>query len=343
MYINRMLVLGIVLALVAFPVLAASLTEIRATMPPIRGVFHAAGVLADGIVANLEAEAFDTVNGPKIDGAWNFHELTATDPVERFVLYSSVAAQLGSPGQTNYAAANAFLDGLAHHRRVTGKPGLSIAWGPWAEIGMAAETVATGRSSAAGAIDPDAGVAVLTASAGITTPHLGVIPINWRRFSRQGGAGVDRPFFELVTAGTDDAGGVVDLQASIAGLDAGEQRQLLRDAVRSTVAAVLVISPAAIHDDQMFSELGLDSLLSVELGNRLQRMVGDRAIAPSAPLEFPTVELLADHLALEILDLDGSGSANSRTAIGRVERTGTRPASGVQNRLLFLDRFELTK
>ena len=118
--------------------LARALSEIRNTMPPLRGVIHAAGVLDDHLLLNLDAESFRRVLAPKVLGAWNLHTLTADLPLDFFVVFSSVASVLGSPGQANYAAANAFLDGLAHDRRSQGLPCLSINWGPWAEVGMAA-------------------------------------------------------------------------------------------------------------------------------------------------------------------------------------------------------------
>jgi NAD(P)-dependent dehydrogenase (short-subunit alcohol dehydrogenase family) len=116
---------------------ARALDEIRKSMPPLRGVIHAAGVLDDGILLQLNPERFQTVMAPKIDGALNLHHLTLNDPVELFVLFSSGASVLGSPGQGNYVAANAFLDALAHQRRALGLPGVSINWGAWGEVGLA--------------------------------------------------------------------------------------------------------------------------------------------------------------------------------------------------------------
>ncbi|MGH7754395.1 MAG: SDR family NAD(P)-dependent oxidoreductase, partial [Gemmatimonadales bacterium] len=117
---------------------AAVLGQIDQRMPPLRGVIHAAALLDDGILLQLTPERFARVMAPKIAGAWTLHTLTRDRPLECFVLFSSMASLLGSPGQGNYAAANAFLDALAQHRRAQGLPGLSINWGPWAEVGQAA-------------------------------------------------------------------------------------------------------------------------------------------------------------------------------------------------------------
>src|SRR6266571_316995 len=101
-------------------------------MPPLRGIIHAAGVLDDGVLLEQTPERFERVLAPKVRGSWNLHLLTQEMPLDFFVLFSSAASLLGSPGQGNYAAANAFLDALAHHRRMEGRPGVSINWAGWA-------------------------------------------------------------------------------------------------------------------------------------------------------------------------------------------------------------------
>ncbi len=130
----------------------ACLSDIRGELPPLRGIFHLAGVLDDGVLREQTRERFDRVMAAKVHGAWNLHELTRDDRLDLFVLFSSAAALLGSPGQGNYAAANAFLDALAHHRRWEKLPALSVNWGSWAEVGMAARLSETEgqRWSAAG-------------------------------------------------------------------------------------------------------------------------------------------------------------------------------------------------
>ncbi len=119
--------------------LADALNTIPSSFPPIRGVIHAAGVLNDGVMQTMDLDQLNQAMAPKTQGAWNLHR-TLTTPLDFFVLFSSVAGTIGSPGQANYAAGNAFLDGLASHRRRLGQPATSIAWGPWDEEGMAAES-----------------------------------------------------------------------------------------------------------------------------------------------------------------------------------------------------------
>ena len=117
--------------------LSAFLKEFRAEgWPPIRGVVHAAGVLQDGLLLQLDPAALNTVLRPKVMGGWLLHRLLEDAPLDFFVLFSSAGSLLGQPGQGNYAAANAFLDALAHHRRAQGRPALSVNWGAWAELGL---------------------------------------------------------------------------------------------------------------------------------------------------------------------------------------------------------------
>ncbi|HEY7768947.1 SDR family NAD(P)-dependent oxidoreductase, partial [Longimicrobium sp.] len=154
--------------------------------PPLRGIVHAAGVLDDGVLLQQSWERFEGVLAPKVRGAWNLHRLTAGLPLDFFVLFSSAAALLGSPGQGSYAAGNAYLDALAHQRRGEGLPALSVGWGMWGGDGMAAR--ASGRSQARraeqgmGSIEPRAGVRVLERLLGENAAQVGVIPVDWPKF-----------------------------------------------------------------------------------------------------------------------------------------------------------------
>jgi NADPH:quinone reductase-like Zn-dependent oxidoreductase/NAD(P)-dependent dehydrogenase (short-subunit alcohol dehydrogenase family) len=137
---------------------ARVLGEVRATLPPLRGVIHCAGTLVDRAVERQTWDSFQQVLAPKVGGAWNLHVQTRADPLDFFVLFSSNSAIVGLAGQANYAAANAFLDALAHHRHAAGLPALSIAWGPWSDVGMAARS---GMARERLVIDPDGGLHVL--------------------------------------------------------------------------------------------------------------------------------------------------------------------------------------
>ena len=163
--------------------LASVLGHVRGTMPPWKGVVHCAGVLSDGVVQRLDWPRFETVFAPKLQGAWNLHVQLLGTPLDFFVLFSSVASVFGSPAQGNYAAANAFLDSLAHYRAARGLPALAINWGPWAEVGMAAQPNRGGRLAELGteSIPPNDGVRVLGDLLGERSPQVAVVPINWKR------------------------------------------------------------------------------------------------------------------------------------------------------------------
>jgi NAD(P)-dependent dehydrogenase (short-subunit alcohol dehydrogenase family) len=142
--------------------LAAALDRIGTTMPPLRGVFHCAAILDDGMISSLNQARFKSVFPAKVMGAIHLHDLTRRLDLDFFTMFSSVTSVLGPPGQSNYAAANAFLDSLAHHRKAHGLPGMAINWGPWSEVGMAARSERASRIGmrGLGAISPLDGTAL---------------------------------------------------------------------------------------------------------------------------------------------------------------------------------------
>ena len=168
------------------------LCQIAQAMPPLRGVFHAAGVLDDGVLSGQSWERFSRVMAPKISGSWLLHSLTQELSLDFFVCFSSAASLLGSPGQGNYAAANAFMDGLVHYRRSLGLPGLSVNWGPWAESGMAAELgVAHKRrllQAGMGMLSAQHGLQALEQLLAVDTTQAAVLPIDWESWESSSGA-----------------------------------------------------------------------------------------------------------------------------------------------------------
>ncbi|MBL8164704.1 MAG: SDR family NAD(P)-dependent oxidoreductase, partial [Anaerolineae bacterium] len=162
------------------------LSTITAHMPPLRGVIHSAGVLDDGLLLHQDWERFAYVMGPKVNGAWYLHAETLGQPLDFFVMFSSVASLLGSSGQGNHAAANAFMDALAYHRQASGLPALSINWGAWSEIGAAAERNVAGRASeqGMGTISPADGLTILDRLMRGDAPQIGVTPMDWPKFLR---------------------------------------------------------------------------------------------------------------------------------------------------------------
>src|SRR5439155_20356171 len=166
--------------------LAAVLADIDLDLPPLRGVVHAAGVLDDGIALQLTRQRLRNVLAPKVLGGWNLHAQTAGRRLDFFVLFSSAAALLGSPGQANYAAANAFLDALAHYRRGRNLPAISVNWGPWEDVGMAARGGRDSRLAAAGmgSIPVAAGLELFGRLLSGKATQVGVLPVDWSQWQQ---------------------------------------------------------------------------------------------------------------------------------------------------------------
>ncbi|MFI5833576.1 type I polyketide synthase [Micromonospora sp. NPDC051300] len=267
----------------------------------LTAVYHCAGVVADATIASLDADAVDRVLRPKVDAAWALHRGTAGHDLSAFVLFSSIAATLGSPGQGNYAAANAFLDALATHRRATGLPATSIGWGAWATGGMAGRLDAgdrhrlgrvgmTGLGAAEGSALLDAAAtqplpAVVAARLRVTGDRTPLPPL-LRLLAPTGGRRQAR---------TTDAT-TTGLAERLAGLAPDEATALLVELVRAQAAAVLGHASAqAVPGARAFKDLGFDSLTSVELRNRLASATGLRLPA-TLVFDHPTPERLAEHL-----------------------------------------------
>jgi acyl carrier protein len=255
----------------------------------LRGIVHAAGVLDDGVLANQTAQRFARVMAPKVRGAWELHTQTQSLPLDFFVWFSSVASLLGSPGQGNYAAANAFLDGLAHHRRGRGLPGISINWGPWAEGGMAANLHSRLQAHGEGMIEPTVAVRLFTRALARGTAQIGVVRVDWDRYA----AGYPAPeFLSMLRAGP--AGPT--LRQRLGDVPADRRVQLLEDFVLSAVARVLGHPRESVPRTQGFADLGMDSLGSIELCTQLERALECRLPATLA-FDYPTVDALVAHLS----------------------------------------------
>jgi acyl carrier protein len=282
--------------------LSAALAQLRAALPPLRGVIHAAAVLDDGLLMTLSPERLATTLASKAGIALNLHALTASDRLDFFVLFSSLAGLLGSPGQANYAAANAFLDALAHHRRALGLPGLSINWGPWAEVGQAAAQANRGQRLAnrgLASLPPQLGVAALGRLLNANLPQAAVMSINLRQWREFFPAVADMPLLAEVAADQRAASAVRPLGQMRAALEAAPPDQrlpMLEGHLREQIAQVMQLEPSQLGAATPLGSLGLDSLMGLEIRNRLEASLG-LTIPPTLIWTYPTLGALSAHLA----------------------------------------------
>ncbi|WJD95173.1 type I polyketide synthase [Streptomyces antimycoticus] len=338
-----------------------ALAELLAGLPDdghgLTGVVHAAGLLDDGTVTSLTPERLDAVLRAKVDGAWHLHELTRRFDVAMFALFSSAAGVLGSAGQANYAAANTFLDGLAQRRRAMGLPGVSLAWGMWAErsgmTGHLAEAdlsrmtrgglvpfsseeglrlFDTAGRLAEGLVVParlDLGHVAATADTTPVPPLLNGL--------------VRRPVVSRRASAQDESGAQeAPLARRLAGLGQGERQRTLLRLVQEHAATVLGHgSASAVDTDRGFLELGFDSLTAVELRNRLNAATGLRLPA-TLIFDYPTPAALAAQLNAEIAPVAADDPSDVAAELDRLEAAllGTGAAADEDTRAMVAGRLK---
>jgi phthiocerol/phenolphthiocerol synthesis type-I polyketide synthase C len=280
--------------------LAAALAKIREELPPLAGIVHAAGTLVDGLVVSLDEAKCDAVMKPKIDGSWNLHSLTLHDPLDFFVLFSSAASVLGSPGQANYAAGNAFLDALAHYRRGQGLPAASINWSHWGQAGLAAMPERGGRLATQGvrAIEPTEGIDAFELLLNQDAAQICVLPIDFAAWLEKNPRGIELPVLgDLVQTGQPSAAALESpVKAQLKALPPGRARRaLLESHLQQQIAQVLRLPESEIDVEAPLQTMGFDSLMALELRNRLEASLGVTLSATMA-WNFPTIVALAGHL-----------------------------------------------
>ncbi|MCF3143324.1 type I polyketide synthase, partial [Streptomyces platensis] len=311
----------------------AALAGLLAGIPaahPLRAVVHAAGVLDDGVLTSLTPERLDGVFRPKADAAWLLHELTADLELTRFVLFSSTATVLDGAGQANYAAANLFLEALARHRHVLGRPATALAWTLWDEAdGMAGRLGEAGLRRAARSgfppLAPAEGLALFDAA--LATGETTLVPLRIDQAvlrARPGGvpallAGVVRAPSRPAADAKAPAPAAESLATRLAALSAEEQRRTLLGLVRAQVAEVLGYDrPDAVVSGRGFLELGLDSLAAVELRNRLTAAT-EVTLSSTLVFDHPTPEAVAEHLAGRLIASEADRTASVFAGIRRLE------------------------
>jgi acyl transferase domain-containing protein/NADPH:quinone reductase-like Zn-dependent oxidoreductase/NAD(P)-dependent dehydrogenase (short-subunit alcohol dehydrogenase family)/acyl carrier protein len=271
---------------------------------PLRGVIHMAGTLSDGVIETLDAEQVKSVMRPKVDGAMHLHELTSDLELDQFVLFSSGAATLGTPGQGNYAAANAFLDALAHWRRARGLCAQSLAWGLWlqaAGVGMGGlEDVDRARLSRIGidALSPSEGLELLDAAQVIDEPFLVPVHLNLSMLRTHAHNGLLPPLLERLVRAPVQQKVVTkgSLAVRIAATPEEERDAIVLEAVCGVAAVVLGHESAEAIDPEIpFKDLGFDSLAAVELYNYLCQATG-LELPMTLGFDYPTPAAIAGYL-----------------------------------------------
>jgi acyl carrier protein len=308
----------------------------------LRGIVHAAGVLDDGVLTQQTWERFEKVMAPKVAGTWHLHQLTQDQPLDWFVCFSSMASLIGSPGQSNYAAANAFQDALAHYRHQQEQTGLSINWGPWAEAGMAASLDQQNQDRWGGlgmkTIATEQGLQLLGQLLQDRATQAVVMGVNWQQFQAQ--LSTIPPFLTGLLASLETQGKAGTepelLKLLKPATSLTEQREILLSYVKEQVTKVLGLSPtAAIDTNRGFTEMGMDSLMSVELRNRLRVGTG-KNISSTLAFDYPTVDALLEYLARDVLQLVETTSAT-------MAKVQTEAAESEADRLADLSEDELAQ
>ncbi len=291
------------------------LDKIRTELPPLAGVAHLAGVLDDALLPQQDLDRFRTTLAPKAYGAHHLHRLTTDDDLEFFILYSSASAVLGSPAQGNYATANALLDGLVAHRRAQGLPATAVNFGPWGQGGMASSQAAVANLSAQGMmpLEPSAALAALGEAIRHGAAQATVLKANWQRTAKVLG-GIRPPLLDQVLpSGDGTVVGDSELLRQLQELPVAARAGFITEFLQKEVQGFLRLAqpPAA---SSRFLDLGTDSLMAVELRNRLFGQFGGKFdISPTAVFDHPTIGELAEHLISQLPDAEAaSGEAEGQ-------------------------------
>ena len=272
------------------------------TAPPLRGIVHAASGSGSGRLRDLPIDALMAMLRPKVAGTWALHRATETQDLDFFVLFSSMAALLGSVDLGHYAAANSFLDSFAPYRRSTGRAAVSINWGAWEDMRDRADREEVFSSSGMRFMPFDRALAALGRLRASDVPQMGVASVDWATFKPLYKARRRRPFLDRITAG--DGSLTVPRQddraiaRSLEAVSAEDRWTLLSEHVRAAAAAVIGLPAEQIDVRKGLFDLGMDSLMSVELKSRLEAATGC-ALPTTLTFKYPTVVALTDFLGRE--------------------------------------------
>ena len=316
----------------------AAWCEIEKLGAPLRGVFHAAGVIDDALLPQLELDRIRRVFGPKVLGAWNLHTLTQDTALDFFVCFSSVAAHLGSVGQAHYAGANRALDAISDLRRAKGLPALSISWGAIGDTGFLAHHTEVAQFLAQTGINQIPIAEALNGFGELLTRDCGKMvfaDVRWPLLSRANPILAASPrIADLIVLEQDEHRSGQHLRAKIFGASEAERPLMILQFLREQIATVLKVAPAAVEMERPLSEIGLDLLTSFELKNRVEAQLG-LTLAIGAFLQKPT----AQNLAKAILSKVDSSDGEVTTSVAANESAADPVMSIGQEALWFVEHF----
>jgi len=285
--------------------LTAVFADIGQNLPPLRGVIHAAAVIDDGLLRNMDRERFQTVLRPKIQGAWYLHEFTKSLELDFFVMYSSATTLFGNPGQGNYVAANYYLEALAHYRRAQGLPGLYVAWGPIADVGFLArnEAVKEALQSRLGgsALSSEQALNMLEKLLLSKKPGAAVIDFDWRVIQRVIPAAKSAKYEiqNLEAEHSVEGEQVKDIHALVASLSDEEMQDLVGGLLIKEISRILRLPADKIFTDKSVLDLGMDSLMGMELVMAIEEHFGIR-LPLMALTEGATIQRIAEKICAQL-------------------------------------------
>ncbi len=299
---------------------ARVLAQIKTFMPQLRGIIHSAGISEDRLVVDHQWELFAKVFAPKVSGAWNLHTLTQDLPLDFFVLFSSVASMFGASGLGNYAAANAFLDTLAHYRRLQGLPGLSINWGPWSMVGMA-QAVGSRRESqwvaqGVNPMEPQQALAIFEVLLQQDTAQVGVMQVDWSKYLQQFQLGAYPALIselahkvqQIASSEQQKAQLLPQFLEQLKTASTESSLELITVYLQDKIAKVLGLNPPQLDVNELLNHMGLDSLMVIELKNRVRTELG--VDIPTVKfMEGQSVASIATHVSRQLTEIRSTSVA----------------------------------
>ena len=288
---------------------------------PLKGIIHSAGVLKDGLLQNQTWDKFQQVLAPKVNGAWNLHLCTQHLDLDFFVLFSSIASLIGSPGQSNYAVANASLDALALYRKSLGLPALSINWGAWDKVGMAQEKGF--NRSGIDLIQPQQGLAALQELLTSDASHVGVMSVDWDKLARSYPyIRQSNHFARLITTETNKKS-ATDIYSELLALATEAREEYLTKYLQTAIANILQVTPQDLPISKNLLDLGMDSLMLMEAINLIKEDLR-LMLYPREFYERPTIAGLAAYLRIEFANTHEQSVVRDRSlssSVGTIERS----------------------